>query len=197
MVRRLRGDAERWGPVICEMKAPFSGAAVGSFSCDLGREFFNCCKAAHTRPSFLRFVSSNFNNQPPKKKEITHPPKNENEGKFPRTLKCNFGANAEMETEIHFLLCRSKRRDVFPQNLTLPPSCREQEIQVCRTLRHSHSSGLGREASLPCRVKAIGPHPSPRAPLSCSHPTGPRTPNTVPQVEHWPIQEMPFPSAAV
>ena len=140
-------------------------------------------------------MSSNFNNQPPKKKEITHPPKNKNEGKFPRNLKCNLGCNAEMETEIHFLLCRSKRRDVFPQNLTLPPSCREQEIQVCRALLHSHSSGLSHEASLSCRVELTGPHPSPPCPCFFSHPTGSRAPNTVPQVEHWSIQEMLFPSA--
>lgn len=39
-----------------------------------------------------------------------------------------------METEIHFLLYRLKHRDKFPQNLTLLPSWREQEIQVCTAL---------------------------------------------------------------
>lgn len=113
----------------------------------------------------LPLVSSNFRNQPPQKRETTHLPQSENEGKIPGNSKCSLVANAEMETEINFLLSRSKRRSVFPPSSLGPTS------RLKRTGNQSLYSFGGSHTPVPFVVtlphpteaEVIVPHPSPLA----------------------------------
>lgn len=125
------------------------------------------------------------------KRETTHPSKNENQGKIPGNLKGHLVADAEMETEMDFVLCRA--RCFLSLRLRVPVE--ENRKSVCAAL--AAVTLLSFAGSFPpCRSgrhcsSSLTPCPTP-----CSHPTGPGPPSTAISTLP-PTQEGPFPSAAV
>lgn len=119
-------------------------------------------------------MSSNFRNQPPQKRETTHLPQNENQGKIPGNSKCSLVANAEMETEIKFLLYRSKRRGVSPQSsLGLTSRLKRTGNQSLYSFGGSHTPvPFAVTLPHPTEAEVTVPHPSPLALCHFSTPVG-------------------------